>query len=624
MLEALRKAAHSWIAKILFALLILSFAVWGIGDVVRGGLSSQPAIVAGNIEISSTEVLNQYRREVIRLQRMFGPQFTEEQARQMGMLDSTIEQLSARALLDQASRDLDLTASDEAVMQALASNPAFRNELGQFDRYRLRQAINQAGYGEDQFLAMARQDMVRGQLIGAVADGVAAPEPVVQALFAHRAEKRVADLLTFPADKVPAPAAPDEAALKAYHEANSQTFMAPEYRSFTAIVLRPADVASEVTITDKDLEDAYAQRAHEFVEPEIRSLRQIVFDDQAKAQKAAELAQQGRDIDAIAAELGEPAVDLSQMDHKTLAGLSADLADAVFALRQPGITQPVKSPFGWHVVAVGEIRPGKERPLAEVRDQLRQDVLQERAVDRLYELANKVEDTLAGGKSLDEAAQKFSLKVIKATAADSQGKDPNGKPVEGIPASAAFLKTVFETPEGSETRTTELENAGGFFVAHVDKVVPPALRPFDTVQDEVLKAWQTEQRLAAARQQAEQALASLKEGKTPAGLGIQPQTTQPFTRAPAPASGVAAPVAAAAFRLQPGRADLVNTPDGAVVVVLQKILPADPQADAAILAQTRQQLGQQMASDVIDQLVAALHARHGVKVNRRVIEERIK
>lgn len=621
MLEALRKAAHSFVAKILFALLILSFAVWGIGDVVRGGLATAPAIVVGKIDISAPEVLSQYRREVTRLQRMFGPQFTEEQARQMGMLDSTIEQMAARALLDQAAMDLDMVVSDEAVMQALSANPTFRNELGQFDRYRLRQAITQAGYGEEQFIAMARRDLMRSQLITAVSGGMAPPQALVDSLFAHRAEKRVAALRSFTADQTPAPAATDDATLKAYHDSHSQAFMAPEYRAFTALVMRPADVAQLVNITDKDLEDAYAQRAHDFVVPETRTLRQIVVADQEKAQAAVALAKDGKDLDAIAKELATSVADLGAMDRQTVAGLSADLAEAAFALRQPGLTAPVQTPFGWHVVAVGAITPGKERPLAEVRDQLREDVLHERAIDRLYELANKIEDALAGGKSLDEAGQMFGLKPLKVAAADIDGKAPDGKPVDGIPASPTFRKTVFDTAEGSDSRTTELEDNGGFFVAHVDKVTPPAVRPFETVKDEVAKAWTAEQRLAEARHRAEQALATLKDGKPVEG--VEAKTSEPFTRAPAATSGIAAPVAAAAFKLQPGESDMVTTPEGAVVVTLSQVIAADATAEAALLAQIRQQLTQQMAGDVIDEMVASLRQRYGVKVNRSVIEGRI-
>lgn len=622
MLEALRKAAHSWIAKLLFVLLIMSFGVWGIGDVARMAVSHPPAMVVGKTDITPEEVLSQYRREVSRLQRSFGPQFTEEQARQMGLLDSTLDQIAARTLLDQAAHDFDLTASNETVMAALAANPAFRNELGQLDRYKLRQAITQAGYSEDQFIALARRDLIRTQLINAVSDGMTAPTAEVQALFAYRGERRVIDQLTFPADKMANPPAPDEATFKAYYEANSQSFMAPEYRAITTIVLHPDDVAGDVTVTDKDIADAYAQRAAEFIEPERRSLTQIVYSDEDKAKQAEQMALQGKDLAAIAAATGGAPVDLGAMDRQSLAGVAPELADEIFTATATGIAPPVKTAFGWHLIDITKIEPGKERPLAEVRDQVKKDVVHDKAIDRLYELANKVEDTLATGATLEEAATKLGFKALKVAAVDPQGNGLDGKPVGALPMSAQFLKTVFETTEGGESRTVELENNNGFFVVHIDKVTQPTVRPFDSVKDEALKGWQAEQRLATARKTAEDSLAALKAGQTPATEA--PKTSEPFTRSPATASGIPAPIASKAFRLKLGEAGLVTMPDGAAVVVLKKIIPADAEADSAAVAQLSKQIAQQMTGDVVDELVASLQTRYGVTINRHVIEERLK
>jgi peptidyl-prolyl cis-trans isomerase D len=622
MLEALRTAAHSWIAKLLFIVLILSFGIWGVGDMAKLTLRQSSAITVGKTDISAEEVLRQYKREVTRLQRMFGPQFTEEQARQMGLLDSTIDQIAARTLLDQAAKDLGLIASDEAVMAALAANPSFRNELGQFDRYKLRQAFTQAGYTEDQFIAVARYDLVRSQLINAVSDGITAPTAEVQTLFTYRGEKRVVDQYVFSADKMPNPPAPDEATLKGYYDAHGEAFMAPEYRGISAIVLRPEDVAAEVKVSDKDIEEAYAQRAAEFVEPEHRTLSQIVYTDEAKAKQAEELALQGKELKDIATATGGSVVELGAVTRQDLAELSPELADAVFGQAKTGVAPPVKSLLGWHLVDVISIQPGKERALSEVRDQLKADLIHDRAIDQLYAVANKVEDTLATGASPDEAAQKLGLKVIKAAAVDPQGKGPDGKPVAGLPASAAFLRTVFETAEGGDSRTQELENNAGFYMVHIDKVTPPVVRAFETVKDEVLKAWQGEQRLAAARKAAEEALAAVKEGKAPTGATAQ--TSQPFTRSPSNPSGVPAPVVSEAFRLKPGEAGMITAPDGAVVAVLKSVVPADPQADSAALAQLGKQVSQQMAGDMVDQLVANLHTRYRVVIHRGVIEERLK
>ncbi len=627
MLEVFRKASRTWIAKILFGILVLSFAVWGVGDMVNVGVSNAPAITAGDVEIPADAVVAEYKREVNRLQRVFGSAFTEEQARSMGLLERTIDNMVARGLLDHAANDLDMVAPDTAVRQRIQDNPAFRNAMGQFDAQLFRQAIAQAGFAEPQFIEMARHDLLRGQLIGAVAEGMQPPTQVAETIYKYRNEKRTVESLTFEASRMPAPPTPTDEVLKQYWEAHQDRFMAPEFRALTAIILRPSDVAGEVTVTDAMVEEAYQQRLAEFQEPERRNARQILFQDEAAAKQAGALAQQGKDLDAIAQEMGQQVLELGWVDRQSLEVLAAELAEAAFTAQPGTVAQPVQTSLGWHLLQVREVQPGESRSLAEVRDQLVQDLVQERAIDVLYEMANKVDDTLASGASLEEAADKLGLRLVKADAVDVQGRDAKGQPVPDLPQSEKFLSTAFTAEEGVETRMTEMENNNGFFIARVDKVIAPAVKPFDTVKTEVLASWQAEQQLAAARTQAEQAAERLRQGETVAAvgaaMGIEPQVSQPFTRTP---TGRDLPVelVSQAFTLQPGGVATVSTPKGAMVAQLEDVQPADPKADATGYAELRAALSEGYSADVIDQYVSALNAAHGASVNREVIESRLR
>ncbi len=627
MLNALRKGAKTWVAKVLFLVLVLSFAVWGVGDMVTGGLRNAPAITAGAIEVPPEAVVAEYRRELNRLQRTFGDAFTEEQARQMGLLERTIDNMVARALLDQAARELDLVAPDEVVRRAVAENPAFRNELGGFDQQRFRAVINQAGYTEEGFIQMARLDLLRGQLIAAVTDGVTAPEAAAKPLYTHLQEKRTADVLRFDAAAMPAPEAPPAEQLQQYWQEHQQRFMAPEYRSIAGLLLTPADVADEIEVTDEMIEDAYQQRLHEFQQPERRNIRQLVFGDQQAAEKALELTRQNMSLSEAADSIGQPLIELGWMDRQGLEAIDAQLAEAVFAAPVGGVTQPVQSPLGWHLVQVTEVEQGRQRAIADVRDQLRQDVVREKAIDLMYEMGNKVQDTLAGGATLEEAAEKLNLRLVKAEAVDPQGRGPSGEPIAELPSSTKFLTTAFETPEGTESFLTEMENDAGFFVVRVDDVTPPAVRPFETVRDEVLQAWQAEKKLAAARAKAEEAAAKLKAGEpvdaVAEAFGVTASKTKPFTRQPGAGADVSPQLAAQVFAQPQGGVAVVSTPTGASVARVDTVVPASPEADPEGFKALKAQMAEAIAADLIDQYVAALNQRFEPTVNRQVINERL-
>ncbi|MEW5728989.1 MAG: SurA N-terminal domain-containing protein, partial [Pseudomonadota bacterium] len=210
MLEALRNSTKSWIVKVFLGLIALSFVAWGVGDVVNSGLyGTGAAIEVGDREISAAEVNAEFKREIDRLQPLFGGKLTTEDARKLGLLDRTIEAIVTRTLIDEAGRRLGLAVSEEAVVAEIAADPNFRNELGQFDPDRLRLVLARAGLGEKEYLRIERDNMIRTQMAEALSGGLAAPTALVDPLVRFREERRVAETVTVTDDSIALPAAPD-------------------------------------------------------------------------------------------------------------------------------------------------------------------------------------------------------------------------------------------------------------------------------------------------------------------------------------------------------------------------------------------------------------------------------
>src|SRR3546814_13451232 len=85
MLQVLRKSASSIVIKVLFLLLVVSFAIWGIGDMFHFGGGSDTAAEVGDREISGTELSNAFRQELNRLRPL---NIDSEQAQKMGVVRS--------------------------------------------------------------------------------------------------------------------------------------------------------------------------------------------------------------------------------------------------------------------------------------------------------------------------------------------------------------------------------------------------------------------------------------------------------------------------------------------------------------------------------------------------------
>ncbi|WP_096702325.1 peptidyl-prolyl cis-trans isomerase [Magnetospirillum sp. 15-1] len=616
MLDVFRTASKTWVVRLLFALLALSFVAWGAGDVVRGGVGRSPAIEIGRTSISAAEVMAEFKREVERLQPLFGGKLTAEDARKMGMLDRTIDSLIARTLIDEAARSLGLAATDETILRRVASNPAFKGPTGQFDRDLFRSRLARLGYTEDSFMKTERTNMVRNQMVETVAAGIGAPQALTDPLLAWREERRVAETFVIKDDSTPLPPAPEAAQLETYYKDNVSRFMAPEFRALTVLLLRPSDVTGGADIDEAMVREAYQQRIEEFSTPERRTVSQIVFDEQSSAAKATDMVTEGKDLAAVAKALGAEIIELGTVEK---GDLPEGLAEAVFKLSAGATGQPVKTALGWHVVKVTQIQAGRVRPFAEAKAQLEQDLRKEKALDGLSELANKVEDALGGGASLEEAAKRHNLKTVKIAAVDAQGRGANGKPVADLPKSDQFLDVAFHTDQNTESPLTEVPN-NGYFLLRVDGVTPPAPKPLADIKAEVVATWQAERRQEQARDKAQKLAERITAGESAAQVaqaaGAKLETAKPFTREPAEGSPLPATIVAELFKAQPGGVAIAPVQGGTLVARLTSVVAFDLAANPAVTQAARQRVSQAVATDIADQYIAALNASIGVKVDR--------
>ncbi len=622
MLDAFRKASQSWFIKILFGLLILSFGVWGIGDVVRMRAESTPAITVGKQDISASEVVEEFRRDVERLSAMFGGKLSVDQARQMGLMSRTIAQIVDRSLLDQAADHLKLGVDDNTLRKMIANTPAFQNELHVFDKNIYERALMRVGLTERQYLNLERGDIAREQLARLVGGGVSVPAVMADPLFRYRNEQRVAETVTFPADKMPAPAKPDDATLQAFYKDHPTPFMAPELRAVSAVVLRTADVSGDIKPSDQDIEKAYQVRQDEFQTPETRNIQQVVFADKNKAQAFADAVRKGGDFTAAAKADGQEVSDLGWLDRRQMPLES--LADAAFGAPGPGVVGPVQSPLGWHVLRISSVVPGKTRALSDVRSIIIQDLVKDEATNRLYALSTKLEDSIGSGAGIEEAAGTVGVRPLKVAAMDAKGDAPDGKPAPGVPLTPEFLATAFQTPQGETSEVTQFKDNSGYFVLHVDKVTPPAVKPFETVKDQVLAAWTEERKAQAAHKQAEAAAERVKKGETLAAVAgpFKVETTQPFLRTGGGTAKVPPLLAAEMFKeAAPGGIAVVPLQGSTMVARLQSIIPADPKNQTVAYDNARKKLDEALSEDLTQEYLAVLQKDMPVHINSTAIDE---
>ena len=626
MLESIRNASQGVVGKaimtVVMGLIIVSFVIWGVGDMLRGFSPSTVASV-GSAKISAQDYHVAYDRAIQQYQRRFRRPFTNEEARQVGLDRSVLQQLLNEAAVDEEARRLGLGISDQALREVITSNPSFQDKSGAFDPARLASALRDMDMNERGFVSELRQQVLRQFIVGALATGVTAPKAEVTAEADYQGQTRSADYFLLSGSAAGDVPAASEDALKTFYNDRKSSYRAPEYREMTILALEPDTIANAAEVTDADAEAAYqkiAGKDPKFGAPEKRDLQQVLFPNEADAAAAEAKLKAGASFDDLIKERGLKAEDTDIGETTKDAMLDKDEANAVFALPQEGVSDVLKSQFGPVIVRVKGITPSTIKPYAEVADAVKKQVSASRAGDKIQSLHDKIEDARVSGKSILEAAKAVGLTGQSIAAVDAAGNDPKGAPVH-LPEQAELLRAAFASDVGLDEAALNTKD-GGFIWFEIAKIDPAHDLTFEEAKPEVEKQWRAEEVDKALAGKAEDLVKQISAGGNMADVakaaGAEVKTATDVHRAEQ--GSLPESVVAAMFRQPADGAGSAATPDGRVVFKMTADRTPPVDLDDARVKAMASELETATRNGLLDQYVAALRRTLGVSIHQNVLQ----
>lgn len=581
MLDALRRGAQGWVAKLLFAILIVSFGVfWNVSDVFRGYGQGSIARV-GDADITVGEFQREFQNQIRMIPTQGGQRLTTEQALALRIDRRALDRLIAQAAVKAHAQSLKLALSDAEIVEGLKRDPDFAGPDGKFSRSGLEGLIQQMGLSEQGFIALRRDDVIRQQITEALRDAIVSPKAMVDALNAWRGETRKIEFVKLEPSKVVNVPEPDEAKLKETYDQNKGSFMTPEYRKLGMLLLTVDDLKKEVTLTDEEVKQSYQDTKETYDRPERRRLQQIAFKDKAAAEAARKELVEGKknflDV-AQAAGAKESDVNLGMLTKKQL--IDPKIADAAFALKRDEISEVIEGRFAPVIVRVIEIEEGRESTFDEVKDQVRDKLAKGRAMAHIQERFDLVEEGRNAGKTFKEIADEQKLRFFDVEATDVSNKAPDGKAAIDYPDAEIVLKEAFATSPGMSHDAVELPG-DAFAWFDVASVTEAKQKPFDEVKAEVKDVYTEKETQRQLDEAAKKLVDRLKSGeefaKVAADSGGTPEVTDPPVRREMSPPGLTQAAVKQAFALSKGGAGHVETSDGASRIVFQvkEIIPAE-------------------------------------------------
>ena len=625
MLESIRGHLQGWAVRILMGLLVVAFAIWGIGDVFRGGIGGSAVAEVGGIEVTTAELNREFEQNFRSLQQRGATGIDRRQAIQLGLMQQSLQGLIADRLVAAHAHELGITIADATLAERIRQDPGFQDGAGVFSRDRVALVARSMGISEDALLESMRAEMVRNEMLRAVTQAVVPPATLARQIWLRDNETRSGRALVVLDSAIAVPD-PDEAALSAFLEENKASWQTPEFRSFTVALLAPQAFAEDATVAEDEVRADYDARIAEFRTPERRETRQILAPDEATAKAAATLLASGRSPAEVAAEMADKGVSSEALGAMTRDQLPPELADAIFALQPGQDSAPVQSLFGWHIFRLERIEPESTTPFEEARAEIERHLRLNAAAEKLPELGNKLEDAIAGGASVEEAAAQVGAGVRKVEGVDPQGRDRDGKSLPGDRLPAEVLASAFETPADDTSNLVETSD-GGYFILHVDKVEPARTNTVEEVRARLTEAWRAKQRSDKSLQTAKELRDRAAAGESLEALaalspGTEVRPVGPITRQQGGPELEPAAVERL-FATEAGKvvAEVAQMADGHAVLAVDKVERPEPPAE---LATQRDRLANDMRRDLLQQYEAALRLRFPARVDERLLGSMIR
>lgn len=430
-----------------------------------------------------------------------------------------------RLMLVQEAKRRGLRVDDLELARLIQNIPDFQQD-GRFLPERYHQFLAAIRMSPKLFEEVQRDDLLVDKLLTRVRESITVTDEDVRNEFLRRHEQLEAAVIAVESASTveeAARAVTDDEVLARY-VAQPDTFQRPEQVAFEYAEFTRDSVLAGVTPTDEDLQAYYAAHQSDYAQSDgsakpfdeaRESVRQAWLSERARKALTSRALDLEEDVEAerpfeeIVTARGAAKRTAGPLDPRrpdAANGPEPALLQAVVDVPIGTLTRVIQTPSGVYLARVTQRFPAELRPLEEVRDEIREALIRERARELARQRAEALRKTLdertAAGWRFEEAVLAQDIPVAHATFT-------RAAPIEPLGYEPKVNQTAFETPLGHVTPV--LEAPLGF------AILRPEARP---PTDESSLAEETEQLRAdtLARRQSEQLEAWLRDVRSRANL----------------------------------------------------------------------------------------------------------
>ncbi len=634
MLETIRTATKSWIAKVILAVITVPFAMWGIESYIQTPKGQDTIATVGGEKISSAEFNDAMRNQLEQFKRQFGPSIDVSIMDNPEMRKSILDQLIDQRLFVKASQVTGIKMSDAALRDRIATEPSFQED-GKFMPTRYETYLRANGQTAPQFEKLLRKDMERARFFNSVSNsGITAQTSVKGFLLASEQSREIAMVNFTPEQYAPQVKITPEQA-KAYYESHQSEYAIPEQVKPEYVELSIEALAPTVQVPPEEIKAFYDANSGRYLQKEERKASHILINAAPTATDAAKKEAKAKADDIYAQLVKNPKsfADLAKK-HSQDPGSAASGGDlgffsrgmmvkpfeeAAFKAAKGELLKPVLSDFGYHIILVTEVRPEKGKSLAEATPEIEGELKKQKAQRKFAEVAEKFTNAAYEQSTSLKAAAEIAGVAVKQGPFVSKGQ--GGLPPFNNPklSQALFSGEVVNNKRNTEAVETAPNT---LVVARVLEHKPSSMRPLADVEKAIVAKLTREEAAKLAKKDGEAKLEALRAGKPVADIKW-PSLLAVSRSNP---GGLPPPVIDAAMKLEaktlPTYAGTENPGGGYSIIQVAKVIEA-PVADETKLKAASTRVSQAVTQQEMMSILAQMRASSSVSIAKDALDKKV-
>ncbi len=497
MLQAIREKTSGWIAYGIIFLISIPFALWGINSYFEGG-SAAPAAVVNGQEITTSDLDRGYASYRQRLMQVFGGSIPAGLDNEVVLKSQVLDQLIEEASLRQYVATNNYRISDESLGQMIREIEAFQRD-GEFETSIYQAQLRSLGYSPVGFEQEMRVTQSSAQLQRAI-EASAFMTPTTRKRFNNLAyQTRKIRVVTTAVDSQGIEITDEE--IKAHFDENMSRYQTPEQVRIDYLTLSLDEVKDTIAVDEEELLQRYEDYRQTFVDAEIRNASHILLtlsQDADEATSTDVLNQMAQIADRV--KNGESFADLAKEFSQDPGSASdgGDLGDiergvmvpafeaALFDMAEGTVSDPVRTPFGWHLIRLNSISSKQPDPIEMVRGSLEDELKIEGAESQLYDLLESLSNLAYENEgSLEPASEQLGLTIQTSEWFDRFSG--TGVAASPVVRNIAFSEEVLSLGRNSEA--LELEDGSVLFI-RLNEFKEASPQPLDEVRDRIVNELQ--------------------------------------------------------------------------------------------------------------------------------------